>query len=90
MKISVRALALTIGLLWGGAVLIVGLANLIWPNYGTAFLQLAASIYPGYRPGTGVGSLIVGALYALVDGLVGGAFVGWLYNALLSQQRSKS
>jgi hypothetical protein len=26
----------------------VGVSNLIWPGYGQAFLQLAASMYPGY------------------------------------------
>jgi hypothetical protein len=40
--------ALAIGLFWGGAILLVGVSNLIWPGYGQAFLQLAASMYPGY------------------------------------------
>jgi hypothetical protein len=58
------------------------LANLAWPAYGRAFLDLTASLYPGYRPGTGAGSAVVGALYGLVDGLIGGAVFAWLYNAL--------
>jgi len=28
-------------------------------RYGRAFLDLSASIYPGYHPGTGIGSVIV-------------------------------
>jgi hypothetical protein len=51
MRLDVTALALTAGLLWGAAMLIVASANLIWPNYGQAFLALVASVYPGYRPG---------------------------------------
>lgn len=82
MKLDVRALALTAGLLWGAAVLIVALAHLIWPGYGGAFLDLTASIYPGYHPGTGPGSVVTGALYGLVDGTIGGAVFGWLYNTL--------
>ena len=82
MRCNVTALTLTAGLFWGAAVLIVGLANLIWPGYGRAFLDVAASIYPGYHPGSGVGSAIVGTIYGLVDGAIGGAVFGWLYNLL--------
>jgi hypothetical protein len=82
MRVSVSALALTLGVFWGAAMLIVALANLIWPGYGRAFLDLAASIYPGYRPGSGLGSVVVGTLYALVDGAVGGAVVAWIYNVV--------
>jgi len=82
MKFNIPALALTAGLIWGGAILAVGLANLAWPGYGRAFLDLMASIYPGYRPGTGIGSVVTGSLYALVDGSIGGVVFGWLYNLL--------
>jgi hypothetical protein len=64
----------------------VALANLIWPSYGRAFLELAASIYPGYQPGSGLGSVITGTLYGLVDGAVSGAVFAWLYN-VLAQRR---
>ena len=87
MRFNVTALTLTVGLFWGAAFLIVASANLIWPGYGRAFLDLAASIYPGYRPGSGVGSVITGTLYGLVDGAIAGAVFGWLYN-LLAHQRS--
>jgi hypothetical protein len=80
MRLDVTALALTAGLLWGAAMLLVAGANLVWPGYGRAFLELVGSIYPGYRPGAGIGSVIVGTLYALVDGVVGGAVFAWLYN----------
>ncbi|MGW8269422.1 MAG: hypothetical protein ACWGNS_03110 [Burkholderiales bacterium] len=86
MKFDIKSLALTAGLFWGAAILIVALANLIWPPYGRAFLDLSASIYPGYRPGTGFGSVITGTLYALVDGAICGALIAWLYN-LLSPSR---
>ncbi len=82
MRLNTTAFALTAGIIWGGAVLLVAAANLIWPGYGRAFLDLAASIYPGYQPGTGVGSVITGALYGLVDGTIGGAVFAWLYNQL--------
>ena len=35
---------------------------------------------PGYHPGTGFGSVLIGTLYALVDGAIGGAIFCGLYN----------
>jgi hypothetical protein len=83
MKLHVPTLALAAGLLWSGAVLAVGLANMARPDYGGAFLSLIASIYPGYHPGSGIGSVIMGTLYGLADGAIGGALFAWLYNLLL-------
>ncbi|MFV2007447.1 MAG: hypothetical protein ACC667_08365 [Longimicrobiales bacterium] len=81
MKLSIKGLALASGILWGGSILLVGLINLIWPAYGVAFLDLAQSIYPGYGGAAGFWGLIVGTLYGVVDGAVGGAIFAWLYNA---------
>ena len=80
MRLNVTALSIASGLFWGGCILVVAAANLIWPDYGLVFLQLCASIYPGYHPGTGMGSVVTGTIYALVDGAVGGAIFAWLYN----------
>lgn len=82
MKLSVKSLAITSGILWGGACFLVALANFFWPSYGGSFLEVVGSIYPGYKViGTGA-SVIVIALYALVDGFVGGALFAWLYNCI--------
>ena len=80
MKLSVKALAITSGLIWAGALLFVGIGNLIAPEYGTAFLDVMDSIYPGYHLGSGFVSIIVCTLYGLVDGAVGGAIFAWVYN----------
>lgn len=90
MRCNISALTLTAGLFWGAAILIVASANQIWPDYGRAFLDLAASIYPGYHPGTGVGSVITGTLYGLADGAIGGAVFGCLYNLLAHQRSGKA
>jgi hypothetical protein len=58
---KIIALALTIGVFWGAAILIVASANLIWPSYGRTFLDVIASVYRGYHPGFGPGSVITGA-----------------------------
>ncbi len=85
MRLNVIALSVTSGLLWGAAILIVASAHAIWPSYGGAFLELASSVYSGYDPGSGIGSIIIGTLYGLVDGAIAGAIFGWLYNFLSRQ-----
>ena len=79
MPLNVKALSMTAAVVWGGAIFLVGVANLVSPTYGVAFLQLIASVYPGYEP-AGFGSVIVATLYGALDGGVGGAIVAWLYN----------
>jgi len=80
MQLNIKALAIALSLAWGAGVCLTGVAHEVWPSYGVAFLELAASIYPGYHVG-GFGQVIVGTLYALLDGAVCGAVIGWLYNA---------
>lgn len=88
MRLDIKALGITAALLWGGAVLLVAIANQIWPPYGQAFLEWLASFYPGYRPGPGAGPVITATLYAVVDGGIGGAVFAWLYNLLAARGAS--
>ena len=84
MRLSIKALAFAGGILWGAALLFAGLANLIWPGYAQEFLAMAASVYPGYEATRSIGNVIVGTVYALVDGAVCGAILAWLYNRFAS------
>ena len=81
MKLSVKSLTITAALYWGGTVFFVALVNYLSPPYGKAVLDLVSSIYPGYKSVGSLGSVIVGTLYSLVDGAVGGAIFAWMYNA---------
>jgi hypothetical protein len=80
MRLNVKAMAITAGLMWAGAVLVSGLAGMISTGYGSAFLHVLASVYPGYKAAGTAGDLVVGILYALVDGMLGGLVFAWLYN----------
>lgn len=81
MKLDIKAMSITVGLIWGVlAMFLVGVANLIWPAYGRAFLEVMASIYPGYTATASFGQVILGTLYGLVDGAIAGAVFAWLYN----------
>lgn len=90
MKLNTRAMAVASGLLWGGAVLAVGVANLIRPRYGQEFLRVVASIYPGYRARPNRGNVVVGISYAVVDGAIGGAALAWLYNSFVPEAQASS
>ena len=85
MTLNPKALALACGILWGAVALFAGLAHLVWPGYAGALLDFLASIYPGYHVG-GMGSVLVGTGYALVDGAGGGAVLAWLYNGFAARQ----
>jgi hypothetical protein len=86
MKISIGASAGTMALMWGGAVLTVGLINLARPRYGKTFLRTLASVYPGYRGETASTQVAIGTAYALADGAAAGAICAWLYNQLARGQ----
>ncbi|MFQ5663550.1 MAG: hypothetical protein ACE5HL_06950 [Terriglobia bacterium] len=81
MKLDVKAMVFAFALIWGiVAMFLGGLANLIWPDYGKAFLEVMASVYPGYHATRSFGQVIIGTLYGLVDGAVAGFIFAWIYN----------
>jgi hypothetical protein len=92
MKMSAMALAVAGAALWGGGLFAVGLANLAFPSYGADFLRMVSSIYPGYDGAPHVGSLLIGTVWGLADGWVGGYLLAWLYNQVqerLSQPKDR-
>jgi hypothetical protein len=80
MRVSLKAIALSSAVLWGGAMLIVGLIHLMVPSYGAEFLRIMSSVYPGADTAPRLGRVLLGALYGFVDGGVAGLLFGWLYS----------
>jgi hypothetical protein len=87
MRFSLKAIALAGAIVWGGAILLVGLINLAWPGYGLNFLQMTSSVYPGFHASHTIGNVLVGTLDGLVDGAVAGLLFAWLYNAFADRPR---
>ena len=83
-KLSIRALAITGGVLWGASVFLVGMLNLVVPTYGLTFLWFVSSVYPGYKADPTFISVLIGTAYGVVDGLISGAVTAWLYNTVLA------
>jgi hypothetical protein len=79
-KLSVKAFVLAGGTLWGSALLLVGLFNLASPNYGKVFLDAIGSVYL-WHPGTAsLGSVMILAGLAFLDGAIAGFIFAWIYN----------
>lgn len=79
MKLSVKALALTSGILWGASVCLATLWLLMMGYDGRLISQLD-HFYLGYTF-SAVGAF-VGLVWGFVDGAVCGAIFAWLYNKL--------
>ena len=77
MKLNVKALALTLGILWGCSVFLITWWIILFEG-STGEITLIGKIYRGYCISP-VGS-IVGFAWGFVDGLIGGAIFGWVYN----------
>jgi hypothetical protein len=79
MKLNVKALALTSGILFGAAVCFATLWLLALGYEGTIIRQLD-HFYIGYT--YSVVGAFVGLVYGFIDGAIGGAIFAWLYNRL--------
>jgi hypothetical protein len=79
MKLSVKAFALTSGILWGAMVCLATLWLLMMGYDGQLFSQLD-HFYLGYS--FSVVGAFVGLVWGLVDGAICGAVFAWLYNKL--------
>ncbi len=80
MKLNTKAVAISCGVLWGGAALTSGIANLVSPRYAREFLRVLASIYPGYNARRTPGQVALVTACALADGALGGALYAAIYN----------
>ncbi|MDF1646747.1 MAG: bacteriophage holin [Legionellaceae bacterium] len=76
-RLSPLAFGLSLGVLWGASVLIMGLLAHYF-SYGSEFVGAMGVIYVGYEPSIMGG--IIGGLFGFIDALVAGALIAWLYN----------
>jgi hypothetical protein len=79
MRIHTKALALSSGVVCGGAVFIMTLLGTFF-DYGLDFLVVLRSVYPGYSISI-IGS-IIGLLYGFLDGVIWFGLIGWFYNRI--------
>jgi uncharacterized membrane protein YeaQ/YmgE (transglycosylase-associated protein family) len=86
MRLSVK------GLMWAAAfgsailVAVVGILNILFPGYAAEYLKILSAFYPGYKASGNILDLIVGVVYAFVDGLICGVIFAWLYNGFTGKK----
>jgi hypothetical protein len=78
-RIDVKALGLTLGIVWGAAMFLLGLINM-GRILGSGIIQAMSTLYVGYSP-TIPGS-IIGGIWGFLDAGIGGVVIAWLYNKL--------
>lgn len=79
MKLDIKAFGLACGIVWGAAMLSLGLLN-TFSDWGYGIEGAMATLYIGYTP-TLLGS-IIGGIWGFADAGIGGIVLAWLYNKL--------
>ena len=82
MRLNVKAFALTCALLWGFGVFLLTWWIIAFDG-ATGEVTWLGRVYRGYAISP-AGS-VIGLMWALVDGLIGGAIFAWLYNLLVGR-----
>lgn len=85
MKLNVRAFALTCGLGWGVTILIVTVWIMLLDG-ATHEPTFIGTIYRGYN--ISIPGALIGMVWGLFDGLVGGSIFAWLYNMLAGKVKT--
>ena len=81
-KLDIKAFAIACAVVWGSGVLL-GTWWIIILDGPQESVPILGSIYRGYMI-TPVGSLI-GLVWDVVDGLIGGFILAWIYNKLAAR-----
>ncbi len=76
-RLSPLALGLSIGVIWALSVVFIAILN-ITLGYGVGFISAVGSVYIGYT--ATIMGIIIGAAFALIDGIIGGVLIAWFYN----------
>ena len=85
MKLSVKGLTIASAIAFALGMLVVEILNLISPGFAAESLKIVASVYPGYKASGTCFDVIVGILYALLDGAICGFVFALLYNAFVGK-----
>jgi hypothetical protein len=75
-KLDARAMALAVGILWSALIFLSAFMAMF--GWAVGLVDVMGGLYIGYQA-TFIGA-IIGAVWAFIDGYVGGLIVVWLYN----------
>jgi hypothetical protein len=86
MQLNVRAFSVTCGLIWGFGLLFITWWIIFFDGASGA-PTLLGKVYRGYN--ISIGGSLIGFVWALVDGVIGGAIFAWLYNLVARKFQPK-
>ncbi|MCP4177984.1 MAG: membrane-associated protein [bacterium] len=75
-KISVKGLALALGITWGLYMLLLGWVSCF--GWGIGVMKIMSTLYIGFSPSF-IGG-IIGAIWGFFDGVIAGIIIAWIYN----------
>ena len=78
-KVNVVSMALDFGIACAVYAFFIGAMAWLF-NWGTSIIEIVSSLYIGYSA-TFIGA-VIGAIWAFIDGFIGGLIISWLYNKL--------
>ena len=90
MKLSLKAVAMTAGLMWAGCILLIGIVHLAHPQYGAGFLAMMGSLYPGLHFAHSWENVLAGTVCGFVDGVIVGSLFAWIYDHLESRTHASN
>ncbi|HFC76983.1 MAG TPA: membrane-associated protein [Candidatus Moranbacteria bacterium] len=82
-KLNIKAFTIATGASWSIFILILGVASSF--GWGESFVKMISSLYLGFKPGI-VGG-VIGAIWAFVDGAIGGLIIAWIYNFAVASDK---
>lgn len=85
MQLSIKGLALALGLAWGGGVALLGLAASL--GWGRALVEVLGSVYVGFGPSPLASA--IGGLWAFGDGALGGIVIAWLSSSRIAARAER-
>ncbi len=81
-KLSVKALAVALGIAWGAGMLFTGWASIF--GWGEKIVDVMSSVYIGFAPSLLGG--FIGGVWGFMDGAIGGAIIALVYNAIAKRK----
>lgn len=80
MKLDAIRFGLTLGIVWAGGVLTLGILDAI-SGWGGGLVRGIGSLYIGFKPTPS--GVVIGMVWAFFDAGIGGWLVAFIYNLML-------
>ena len=77
-KFKVSSFGCALGITWSLYVIFLGITSIF--GWGMSFVDAISSLYVGYS--ASIVGIIIGGIWAFVDGYIGGVIFAWVYNKL--------